>query len=245
MKVVLFAGGRGLRMRDGAADVPKPLSVLGGRPLLWHLMSWYAAHGHDEFVLCLGYRADDVRRVVSEHAEPGWRITFTDTGLDTPIGQRLVQVRETVQDDEIFLANYADVLSDAPLSDVIGRFRRSSAAVSLLAVRPQDSFHIVNLGGDGLVRGVGPVTRADMWQNGGFFVMRPDVFDVIGPGEDLVNEPFARLADAGRLLAYPYEGFWAPLDTQKDRQRLQDLYTAGERPWMLPPRELSVSGAAA
>lgn len=235
MKVVLFAGGRGLRMRDGAADVPKPLSVLAGRPLMWHVMSWYAAHGHTDFVVCVGYRGDDVVRVMSQHREPGWSIDFVDTGLDTPIGQRLAAVRRLVRDEPMFLANYADLLTDAPLPDMIESFESSGATASLLVVRPQASFHLVDLQEDGLVQRVGPVTDAPMWQNGGFFVMRPGIFDVIGPGEDLVDEPFARLASAGRLHAYRWEGFWAPLDTQKDRQRLQDLHLSGQQPWVVEP----------
>lgn len=235
MKVVLFAGGRGLRMRDGAADVPKPLSVLAGKPLLWHVMTWYAAHGHTDFVLCLGYRADDVVATMREHAEPHWDVTFVDTGLDTLIGQRLVAVRELVQDDEMFLANYADLLSDAPLADMVGRFAASQATAAMLVVRPQASFHLVELDGHGMVERVGPVTEAPMWQNGGFFIMRPEVFDVIGAGEELVDQPFARLARTGHLMAYPWEGFWAPLDTQKDRQRLQDLHRSGQEPWVVPP----------
>ncbi len=244
MRVVLFAGGRGLRMRDGAADVPKPLCVLGGRPLLWHLMSWYAAHGHVDFVLCLGYRAQEVRETLSRHAEPDWRITYADTGLDTPIGQRLVRVRDAVQDDEMFLANYADVLTDVPVADMVETFRSSGASAALLAVRPQDSFHVVDIGAGSRVRSVRPVTAAPLWQNGGFFVMRPDVFDAIQDGEDLVDQPFGRLAARGRLLAYPWEGFWAPLDTQKDRQRLQDMYARGYRPWTVPTQLRRARGAA-
>jgi len=243
MKVVLFAGGRGLRMRDGAADVPKPLSVLAGRPLLWHVMSWYAGHGHTDFVICLGYRADDVMTTLREHAEPGWRVTFVDTGLDTPIGQRLKAVRELVEDEPMFLANYADLLSDAPLTDMVETFAASDATAALLAVRPQASFHLVEMDAGGTVQHVGPVTDAPMWQNGGFFVMRPGVFDVIGDGEELVDEPFGRLAAAGRLMAYAWEGFWAPLDTQKDRQRLQELYESGDHPWVTrPPVRLRAAG---
>ena len=243
MQVVLFAGGRGLRMRDGGADVPKPLSVLAGRPLLWHVMSWYASHGHTDFVLCLGYRADDVMETMRRHADPAWRVTFADTGLDTPIGQRLKAVRHHVQDESMFLANYADLLSDAPLGDMVKTFAASDATAALLAVRPQASFHLVEMALDGKVERVGPVTDAPMWQNGGFFVMRPGIFDVIGDGEELVDEPFGRLAAGGRLLAYPWEGFWAPLDTQKDRQRLQELHERGDQPWVNDRRlHLRVAG---
>ena len=243
MKVVLFCGGRGLRMRDGGADVPKPLSVLGGRPLLWHLMRWYAAQGHTEFVLTLGYRGADVRACMQELAEPDWQVRYVDTGLDTPIGQRLVRVRGIVDKDDMFLANYADLLSDVPLCDVIEQFAASNAAAGLVAVRPQDSFHLVDLSDGPLVRRIGPVTQAPMWQNGGFFTMRPDVFDAIRPGEELVDEPFGRLAARGRLLAFPWEGFWAPLDTQKDRQRLEALHARHQQPWLPAPRRESESVA--
>ena len=202
MKVVLFAGGRGLRMRDGAADVPKPLSVLAGRPLLWHVMSWYAAYGHTDFVVCLGYRADDVMQAMREHADPRWTVTYEDTGLDTPIGQRLLAVRRHVEDEPVFFANYADLLTDLPLDDMLARFVASGATAALLAVRPQASFHLVEIASDDRVERVGPVTEAPMWQNGGFFVLRPGIFDVIGDGEDLVDEPLGRLAAAGRLMAY-------------------------------------------
>lgn len=243
MKVVLFAGGRGLRMRDGVADVPKPLSVLAGRPMLWHLMSWYAAYGHTEFVLCLGYRGNDILEVMREQADPSWTVTFADTGLDTPIGQRLYQVRDLVQDDPMFLANYADLLTDLPLDDLVQTFAASDATAAMTVVRPQASFHLVELGTAGRIKRVGPVTDAAMWQNGGFFAMRPEVFDVIRPGEDLVDQPFARLATTGRLLAYPWEGFWVPLDTQKDRQQLEDLHARGESPWVARPH-LQVTRAA-
>lgn len=233
MKVVLFCGGRGMRMRDGVEDVPKPLSVVGGLPLLWHVMSWYAGHGHRDFVLCLGYRADDVRRVVREHADASWHVEYVDTGVDTLIGQRLVKVRRYVQDEDVFLANYCDLLSDVPLPEVVDEFTATDAVAGLVAVRPQASFHLVQLGQGGRVSRVAPVTDEPIWQNGGFFVMRPEVFDSIRPGEELVDAPFARLAAAGRLYAFPWEGFWVPLDTQKDRQRLDALHAAGQHPWLV------------
>lgn len=240
MKVVLFCGGRGLRMRDGGADVPKPLSVLAGRPLIWHVMNWYAAHGHVDFVLTLGYRGDEVAQCVDQHADPSWRVVAVDTGVDTPIGQRLVRVREQVRDEEVFLANYADLLCAVPLGDMVETFVASDAVVAMLAVRPQESFHLLEMGPAGRVTVVAPVTKAPMWQNGGFFVMRPGVFDVISDGEDLVDEPLNRLADRSQLLAYPWEGFWAPLDTQRDRLRLEELVARRDMPWLPRKDQLSM-----
>jgi glucose-1-phosphate cytidylyltransferase len=182
-------------------------------------------------------------QVMRDQAEPEWTVTFADTGLDTPIGQRLRQVRHLVQRDPMFLANYADLLTDLPLNDLVNAFSASNATAAMTVVRPQASFHLVEVGAAGRIKRVGPVTEAPMWQNGGFFAMRPEIFDAIRPGEDLVDEPFGRLARSGRLLAYPWEGFWAPLDTQKDRQRLQDLHLSGQSPWVARPR-LQVSQAA-
>ena len=237
MKVVLFCGGQGTRLRSGVAPPPKPMTLVGGRPLLWHVMRYYAHHGHDDFVLCLGHRGAVVRdwfvreaRLDPQGEVARWRIVFADTGESSPVGQRLCQVRQHLAGEELFLANYGDTLTDAPLDDVVDRFRSSGATVSLLAVRPQESFHVLQLQAD-LVREVRPVSGEDLWQNGGGFVMRQGVFDVIGPGEDLVEEPFARLGRAGQLLAYRYEGFWAPLDTVKDRLRLEALWAAGAAPW--------------
>ena len=241
VKVVLFAGGRGLRMRDGGPVVPKPLSLVDGRPVLWHVMSSYAAQGHTDFVLCLGYRAAEVRDAVLALADDSWSVTCVDTGLDTLVAQRLVQVRRHVEEEPLFLANYADLLSDVPVADMVERVEQTGATASLLAVRPQASFHLVELQGT-TVTGIGPVAQAPMWQNGGFFVMRPDVFDVIGADEELEEEPLQRLARTGRLLAHPWEGFWTPLDTPKDRERLEGLIAHGSYPWL--PSDAEVTGAA-
>lgn len=231
MQVVLFAGGRGLRMRDGLDDVPKPLSIIDGRPLIWHLMRWYAEQGHTEFLVCLGYRADDVRAAVEREREVGWRVQCVDTGLDTPIAQRLLRVRGHVADRPVFLANYTDVLSDVRVQDVVDRLVAADATAAMVVVRPQSSFHLVHMSDQGQVSSIGPITDAPMWQNGGFFAFRQGIFDAIGPGEELVDEPFGRLARRGRLVAHRHEGFWLPLDTQKDRAQVQRLLDAGQRPW--------------
>ena len=237
MKVVLFCGGQGSRLRSGVAPPPKPMTPLGDRPLLWHVMAYYAAHGHDEFVLCLGHRGAEVRRWFVEEVRQhphgqvaSWSVHFADTGERSPIGQRLLRVAPLLAPGEPFLANYGDTLTDAPLDDVVDRFLASDAVVQMLAVRPQDSFHLLELSGD-RVGGISPVTSADLWQNGGGFVMRPEVMAAIGPGEELVDEPFGRLATAGLLTAYRYEGFWAPMDTVKDRLRLEALWATGAAPW--------------
>src|SRR4051794_394594 len=176
MRVVLFCGGLGLRMRDGVNDVPKPMTMVGHRPLIWHVMRYYAHFGHTEFVLCLGYGAHHIKNYFLNYQETAsndfvlshggaridllssdiaeWTIHFIDTGVDSAIGERLRRVRHLVGDDEMFLANYSDVLTDAPLPLIIDRFRESTATVSLLAARPDQSFHCVDIREDGSIRDI-------------------------------------------------------------------------------------------
>lgn len=253
MKVVLFCGGYGMRMRDGTSDVPKPMAMVGPRPLLWHVMRYYAHYGHTDFVLCLGYGAHHIKDFFLRYAETAsndfvlrrggvellstdisdWTITFVHTGTDSPIGERLRRVREHVEGEEVFLANYADVLTDAPLDDVVERFARSDAGASLLAVPPQSAFHCVQLGDDSRVDSIVGVNTLPMWENGGYFALRQEVFDHLPEGGDLVGDACAELAKRGRLLAYPYRGFWQPADTVKERNALEASYDSGRRPWMV------------
>ncbi|HEU0101562.1 MAG TPA: glucose-1-phosphate cytidylyltransferase [Mycobacteriales bacterium] len=252
MKVVLFCGGYGMRMREDAHDlVPKPMARVGGRPLLWHVMSWYAAWGHRDFVLCLGYGAEAVKDFFLDYRETSsndfvlcdgepqllsrdvsdWRISFVDTGLNTSIGQRLAQVRSHVENEPMFLANYGDVLTDVHLPTMIDEVRSSNAAAAVLAVLPRDTFHVVDIGPGRLVRALRPVTQLGLRVNGGYFVLTPAVLDLLGDGADLVDGALARLADRGLVVAHEYDGFWVPADTVKDRAELEAMYAANHRPW--------------
>jgi glucose-1-phosphate cytidylyltransferase len=252
MKVVLFCGGTGLRLRGYADDVPKPMVELGTRPILWHLMKYYAHFGHKDFILCLGYKSNCVKDYFLHYDESvsndfvmskggrtvellnrdidDWTITFVETGANTNIGQRLKAIEPYVQREEMFLANYGDGLSDVPLPAVIERFRESNAIASMLLVQPTASFDIVYAGSGGLVEEIRPITHSDTWINGGFFTMRKEIFDYIHPGEELVREPFQRLIDKQVLLAYKYSGFWQCMDTFKDKQHLEAL-NQGSAPW--------------
>lgn len=253
MKVVLFCGGLGLRMRSGVDSAPKPMMTIGDRPVLWHVMRYYAHFGHNEFILCLGYGAACVKEYFLHYEETrsndfvltrggqhlqllesdigDWRITFVDTGLDASIGERLRRVRGHLGDDEFFLANYGDVLTDAPLDRIVEQVVSGDAVASMLAVPPQASFHVVDFGPDSRVDQVRSVTQLPLWVNGGYFVLRQDVFEVLGRGEDLVGDAFPCLAARRQLLAIPYKGFWAPMDTLKERSYLEELHRRGTRPW--------------
>ena len=253
MKVVLFCGGLGMRIRSGPESLPKPMMPIGSRPVLWHVMRYYAHFGHTEFILCLGFGAQSVKDYFlnynetasndfvltkgCEHVEllssdiSDWKITFIDTGIDTPIGERLRRVRPHLEDDEAFLANYGDVLTDAPLNDIIGDFLRTDAVGTLLAVRPQDSFHVLDMADETQIRGFRPAAEMAFRINGGYFVLRQGIFDYMGPDEDLVMNACVNAAADHKMRAVPYDGFWAPMDTLKERSALEDMYRHGESPW--------------
>ncbi|HSC70041.1 MAG TPA: sugar phosphate nucleotidyltransferase [Candidatus Methylomirabilis sp.] len=255
MKVVLFCGGQGLRIRDEAHGVPKPMVTVGYRPILWHVMRTYAHYGHKDFILCLGYRGDVIKRYFLEYNEAvsndfvltgagrqvsmlktdieDWRITFVDTGLNANIGQRLKAVEKHLSGEHMFLANYTDGLTDLRLPEMIDRFKHSDAVGSFLAVRPSASFHVVQHEQSGRVQSIGHVGDSGLRINGGYFVFRRTIFEYLQPGDDLVEAPFHRLIAEGKLLAYPYDGFWACMDTFKERQLLEDLYSSGTAPWMV------------
>ena len=254
MKVVIFCGGKGVRLRQGGADLPKPMVRLGYRPILWHVMKYYAHFGHTDFILCLGHRADVIKRYFLRYDEAlsndfaitggnhlqlfsedikDWKITFVDTGANANIGQRLRAVRDHLKGEELFLANYADGLTNLPLPAMINTFKASGAVGSFLCVRPVQSFHIVKLAADGALRSIEPITNSDVWINGGYFVFRQQIFDVLGPGEELVEQPFSRLMERGQLLAYRYDGFWQCMDTFKDKQALDAMHSEGRAVWQV------------
>jgi glucose-1-phosphate cytidylyltransferase len=256
MKVVLFCGGLGLRMREASTRIPKPMVPIGTQPVLWHVMKYFAHYGHKDFILCLGHKAEVVKEFFLTYNEAysndfvleggthvellstdahDWRITFVDTGLRARVGERLLAVREHLEGEELFLANYGDVLTDAPLPGMIERLRSSDKLASMLCVRPNYTFHVVQLddAAGATVTGIEDVTQAGLWINGGYFVLRPEVFDHLHAGEDLVTEAFPRLIAAGKLLGYRYEGFWAPMDTLKDKTVLEQLLESGQAPWVV------------
>jgi glucose-1-phosphate cytidylyltransferase len=261
MKVVIFCGGMGVRMGEATQRIPKPMIHVGSRPILWHIMKWYASYGHRDFILCLGYQAQVVKEYFLNYSEAlannfvlsnggrdvevlgrdmeDWRITFVDTGVNAVVGERLKAIEPYVAGEEMFLATYGDGLTDAPLDDMVSTFERSGKTGLVISVRPQAEVHLLNSDSDGLVTSVQRLAGADVWINGGFFVFRQGVFDVIGAREDLVDEPFGRLIERGELLAYRYEGFWEPMDTIKDKQKLDALWESGAPPWRrdVPARE--------
>jgi glucose-1-phosphate cytidylyltransferase len=272
MKVVLFCGGYGMRMRDGTSDQPKPMVPVGPRPLLWHVMRYYAHYGHKDFILCLGYGGHHIKQFFLDYQEAAsndfvlqggqvellssdiadWSITFVDTGLESPIGERLRRVRHLLAGEEMFLANYADVLTDAPIDEMVAQFTDTPDAVAqLLAVPPQAAFHVVDVGeDDDRIQAITALKDMRLQENGGYLVLRQEIFDHLPENADLIADVCAVLAEQGRVTAYPYSGFWHPADTVKERVALEALYRAGRTPWMpwrsdVPPVAQPVGSPAA
>jgi glucose-1-phosphate cytidylyltransferase len=258
MKVVLFCGGLGTRIREYSEGIPKPMIPIGHYPILWHIMWYYMNHGHSDFVLCLGYKANIIKQyfldlrpeiyndcIISDngkhievlgHQQPDLRVTLVDTGLHRNIGERLVAVKHLVENEEIFLANYSDGLTDAPLSEIIEHFKKSDKVACFVAVRPPFNFHLTEFDKSGSVTRVLPSQETDMWINGGYFIFRNDIFDYIRDGEELVLKPFERLIKKRKLLAFPYRGFWRAMDTLNDKRLLEEMVERGEMPWRTIPK---------
>lgn len=253
MKVVLFCGGLGMRIRD-AENLPKPMVHIGYRPMLWHVMKYYAHFGHKDFILCLGHRADAIKDYFLNYNECSsndfilsgggknlellnsdihdWRIIFADTGINSNIGQRLKAVEKYLEGEEEFLANYSDGLTDLPLPQQLEDFRRQGKVASFLCVRPNLSYHVVSLQeGTSLVADIHAIDNGDVRINGGYFIFRKEIFSYMRDKEELVGEPFNRLLKEKQLIGYAYDGFWASMDTFKDRQQLENLYSTGAAPW--------------
>jgi glucose-1-phosphate cytidylyltransferase len=252
MKVVLFCGGLGMRLREYSDVIPKPMVTVGYRPILWHVMKYYAHYGHKDFILALGYKADVIKDYFLNYDEcvsnnfvlsnggrnlrllnsdiHDWNITFVDTGVMSNIGQRLKAVQPYLEGESVFLANYSDGVSDLPLREYLRHFEERGKIASFVSVRPPHSYHIVSAQGD-VVNKIQHINKSSIRINGGFFALRAEIFDYLRDGEELVEQPFQRLIDEEQLIAYPYDGFWASMDTFKDKQQLEDLHTQGTAPW--------------
>jgi glucose-1-phosphate cytidylyltransferase len=215
-------------------------------------MKYYAHYGHKDFILCLGYKADKIKDYFLNYNEyisndftmsnggrnielqrsdiADWKITFVDTGLRANIGQRLKAVQKYLEGEEMFLANYADGLTNLPLPRIIDFFKESGKVACFLCVKPPHSFHVVQMQGNGLIDSIEYVRDTDTLINGGFFVLRKTIFDYMRPGEELVVEPFQRLIAERQLIGYRYPDWWC-MDTFKEHQVLTDMYNEGKAPW--------------
>lgn len=253
MKVVLFCGGLGTRLKEYSTTIPKPMVEIGYRPIMWHLMKYYAHYGHNEFILCLGYGGDIIKHYFLNYNEclsndfvlsnngkeihlynediADWKITFVDTGQQSNIGQRLKAVQKYLDEDDVFMANYSDGLSNVNLNEYLEFFNKKQKTASFLAVQPSQSFHLVKVTEGEQVKSIEPASESDLWINGGFFIFKKNIFDYMQEGEELVIEPFRRLIEDKQLIAYRYPGYWACMDTFKEKSMFDMMYDRGETPW--------------
>ncbi len=253
MKVVLFCGGMGTRLGNSLGNVPKPMVKIGYRPILWHIMKYYAHFGHKEFILCLGYRADVIKDYFLNYNEcisndftmskggkdletckPATSMTgpsaSSTRASDRTSAQRLKAVEPYVADEEMFMANYADGLTDMNLNEMVEFFKGSGKMAGLVCVRPSQSFHVVHMDEKNLVKEISYVRETNTLINGGFFIFKKEIFNYIGPGEELVIEPFRRLIAENQLIGYRCDNFWC-MDTFKEHQELNDMHDQGKAPW--------------
>jgi glucose-1-phosphate cytidylyltransferase len=269
MKVVLFCGGLGTRIREYSEAIPKPMIPVGNQPIIWHVMDYYSQYGHRDYVLCLGYKANVIKNFFLEYRpqtysdcivsgfgsrvelldgpKDDWRVTLVDTGIWRNIGERLWAVRKHLAGEEFFYCNYSDGLTDVDLDAMTAWFLKTGKCACFLCVRPSLTFHFADIADDGDVRGLTSSEHSEIWINGGYFIFRKEIFDYMREGEELVSEPFDRLIKDRQLIAYKHEGFWRAMDTLKDRQVLEDMVEQGRTPWRTSdlgrsPSEVTVTG---
>lgn len=254
MKVVLFCGGQGIRLRDFSDQIPKPMVNVGYRPILWNIMKYYAHYGHKDFILCLGYKADVIKKYFMNYDETisndfvytnggkdiqlqnsdihDWKITFVDTGLNANIGMRLVQVKKYLDGEEMFLANYSDGLTDLNLPEMIDWFKgQTDKTAAFMTNKSNHSYHFVDKAQDGTVNKISEIGASSLLINTGYFILRNEIFDYMEYGDELVDQPFRRLIKEQKLVTWEHKGFWMSMDTFKDKKTVDDIYEQGNPPW--------------
>jgi glucose-1-phosphate cytidylyltransferase len=253
MKTILLAGGLGTRLAEETAQIPKPMVEIGGRPMLWHIMSIYAAHGLNEFIVALGYKGEVVKdyflnfharnadltvrlghgeQTVHTAVQPDWTIHLVDTGTGTQTGGRLRRLRPWLGDDRTFLMTYGDGVADIDIRALIGFHRSHGRLATVAAVRPPARFGGLRIDGDHVTAFSEKAQSTEGWINGGFFVLERPVLDLIAGDETLWElEPLETLAAQGELMAFRHQGFWQPMDTLRDKRHLEELWASGRAPW--------------
>jgi glucose-1-phosphate cytidylyltransferase len=235
LSVVILCGGRGTRLQERTQSIPKPLVEIGGRPIVWHVIGLYVAHGFRDFVLCTGYKGELIERFAAQERWPaGVRVRCLDTGLDTPTGGRLRQavLAGAGQPAGVFCATYADGVADIDLPALLAAHAAHGRLATMTVVRPRLQYGVAELAADGRVRGFREKPRTEHWVNGGFFCLGRGVADYLAPDSVLEREPLERLAADGELHAFRHGGFWDCMDTYKDAVLLNDLWASGDAPWV-------------
>lgn len=253
MKVVILAGGMGTRFGEETQLKPKPMIEIGGRPILWHIMKWYASFGYKEFIVCCGYMGHIIKdyfinysayvgdssydlktgkRDVSRKEKVDWKITLADTGLMTKTAGRILKIREYVN-DEPFMLTYGDGVADIDIDKLMAYHKESGRIVTITTTQPEGRFGAVQTNEKGQVLNFKEKARKDqVWVNAGFMIMEPEVFEYLGDGSEMLEDmPFEKLAEDGQMDTYRHGGFWSPMDMMKDKEYLESLWKSGRAPW--------------
>ncbi len=255
MKVVILAGGFGTRISEESYLKPKPMVEIGGRPILWHIMKYYSSFGFDDFIICLGYKGTVIKEYFSNYylhasditidfrnnntvtfhhnvAEP-WRITLVDTGLSTMTGGRIKRIAPYIEEDQ-FMVTYGDGLSDVNLHDLLSFHRNHSGSITITSVQPKGRFGVLNLDENSKVEGfIEKPEKGGSWINAGYMVMNRSIFDFIdGDQTELESNVLLPFSEQGQLFAYQHHGFWQPMDTVWERNKLETLFQSNEAPWV-------------
>ncbi|MBI4972701.1 MAG: NTP transferase domain-containing protein [Candidatus Omnitrophica bacterium] len=229
MKIVILCGGKGLRM-GSESEIPKPMALVGDKPILWHVMKQYAHFGFNDFVLCLGFKGSVIKKYFEENNHANWNITFVDTGLDTNTGGRIKKIQDYVQ-DENFMATYSDGVADINLKALNIFHLKHGLTATITAVKPFSQFGEMLLDQNDVVTEFKEKPRLQHWINGGFFVFKQSFFDYLNEDCVLEKEPFEHLARERQIVAFQLDGFWKCMDTYKDRMVLNELWKSGKAEW--------------
>ena len=229
---MILAGGLGTRISEESYLIPKPMIEIGGKPILWHIMKIYSAYKIDDFVICLGYKGEKIKEYFGQFDSKLWNIQLIDTGLDTMTGGRLKRIQDKI--DDTFCVTYGDGLSDINLDDLILFHKEKKSLATLTAIHPPERFGVLNLSGDYVTQFHEKHAGESSWINGGFFVFEPEIFDYLQDDSTILERmPLETLAKEQKLAAFKHNGFWHPMDTQRDKKHLEKLWASGKAPWKI------------
>ena len=232
MKAVILAGGYGTRISEESYLKPKPMIEIGGKPILWHILKTYSKYDINEFVICCGYKGEQIKEYFSKLDSTSWDIQLVDTGLDTLTGGRLKRIQDHI--DDTFCVTYGDGLSDIDISRLISFHKEKNILATLTAIHPPERFGVLNLSGDYVMEFHEKHSGVDSWINGGFFVFEPGIFDYLQDDLTVLEKtPLETLAKEKKLAAFKHNGFWYPMDTQRDKKHLENLWSSNNAPWKI------------
>ena len=232
MKAVILAGGYGTRISEESYLKPKPMIEIGGKPILWHILKTYSKYDINEFVICCGYKGEQIKEYFNKLDSTSWDIQLVDTGLDTLTGGRLKRIQDHI--DDTFCVTYGDGLSDIDISRLISFHKEKKVLATLTAIHPPERFGVLNLSGDYVMEFHEKHSGVDSWINGGFFVFEPGIFDYLQDDLTILEKtPLETLAKEKKLAAFKHNGFWYPMDTQRDKKHLENLWSSNNAPWKI------------